>query len=87
MTRIIQTPIGPFERRAWTGGDGPPQDFEFLTSTTHCLYRFFLEEFIAECGGLGLWECAGTSANERLEMFKRWARCDAWATWRERFPS
>lgn len=80
MILFIKTFYGIFLRVAWTGGDVPPPCWERYSHVGAQLYNFFLEESIAECGRLDLWECAGTSSEERLEIFKNRARLDAWAT-------
>lgn len=69
-----------FSRYAWTGGSRPTKGFrsaEFVA-----LRRWFFRESLAECGGLDLWECAGTSAIERARLFWGRASFDAWATLR-----
>ena len=67
-----------YNRRAWTGGNGKyyrnmHPDFEWLR-------RWFFREQIKDCGGLDLWECAGTSALERARIFWNRASLDAMAT-------
>jgi hypothetical protein len=80
MIYIIKTVYGNYLRRAWTGGDTPPPNWERTNHIAAQLYSFFLEEQIADSGGLDFWACAGTSAEERLKMFENCARLDAWAT-------
>lgn len=78
--RLIETFVGLFQRTAWTGGDVPPSNWERTNQIGAQLFTFFLEEQIAECGGLDFWLCAGTTAEERLDIFKNRARLDAWRT-------
>lgn len=68
-----------FERHAWTGGDTPPQNWP-VTIMERELVDFFFQESLRESGGLGLWECAGTPALTREQLFKNRALLDAWAT-------
>ena len=68
-----------YQRRTWTGGDTPPSNWE-KTSPASDLVKAFLDEQIAQCLGLDYWECAGTSAAERLEIFRNRAVLDAWRT-------
>ena len=67
-------------RHAWTGGDTPPRRFN------HPKYRelrhAYFRDQIADCGGLDLWVCAGTSVLERARIFWVRARGDAWRTGR-----
>ena len=51
-----------YERRAWTGGSVPTIDFENDLINKDLIEAFFNEQ-VSECGGLDLWECAGTSKN------------------------
>jgi len=76
----ITTKLGhTYQRRAWTGGDKPDIDFE--NDPIHKdLIEAFYDETVAECGGLDLWECAGTSIEERKKQFHSWAVFDAWRT-------
>jgi len=80
MIHFIKTSNGVFMRQAWTGGDVPPIAWERISQVASELYAFFLEESIADSGGLDFWACAGTSAEERLDIFKNRAKLDAWAT-------
>ena len=66
-------------RIAWTGGSPPPADFP-QDHAHRALYQALLDEQIADSGGLDLWACAGTTAEERLAIFANRARHDAWAT-------
>lgn len=76
----IQTDTGKtYQRMAWTGGDTPDKLFP-VTPDEQALVMAFLNESIALCGGLDLWECAGTSAQERLAIFQNRANLDAWRT-------
>lgn len=80
MTKLITTYLGNhYERRAWTGGDKPRPDFPLTMEETQVV-RVFLDEQLDECGGLGLWACAGTSPKERLDIFWNRAVMDAWRT-------
>lgn len=67
-----------YERRAWTGGDKP--DIDFAATEGLELVQAYYQEQVDECGGLDLWECAGTSAAERAEIFRNRAVLDAWRT-------
>lgn len=68
-----------YERRAWTGGDKPDADFAGDPFAADLIEAFY-DEQVAECGGLDLWACAGTTAAERTEIFKNRALFDAWRT-------
>jgi hypothetical protein len=68
-----------YKRRAWTGGDKPDIDFGCEPEVAE-LIDAFLQEQIAKCGGLDLWECAGTSAAERKAIFQQRALPAAWRT-------
>ena len=68
-----------YERRAWCGGDVPTIDFANDLIAKDLIEAFY-DEQVAECGGLNLWECAGTSVDERKEMFHNRAIMDAWRT-------
>ena len=67
-----------YGRRAWTGGSVPPK--RLRCPEYRALVRAFFRESVADCGGLDLWECAGTSAIERARLFWDRARFDAWST-------
>lgn len=67
-----------FTRHAWTGGDTPPR--RHRCADYRALRRIFWRESVAICGGLNLWECAGTSALDRARIFWNQARLDAWRT-------
>ena len=67
---------------AWTGGSTPPRGFWQVNSAFRALTRFLYREQVKDCGGLGLWACAGTSSLERARIFWNRARLDAWATLR-----
>lgn len=84
MNYTILTSEGNFQRIAWTGGSTPPENF-IQTNLGRELYQFFLNEQLADCGGLDLWECAGTSKEERFQIFHNRATLDAWATYREKY--
>lgn len=73
----------PLPRRAWTGGDNPTKE-TWETQLFRCLVSFFFREQLRECGGLSLWESAGTSALQRARIFWGRAKADAWATYREK---
>ena len=68
-----------YKRKAWTGGSVPTIDFENDPVNKDLIEAFFNEQ-VSECGGLDLWECAGTSSDERKLMFWRNAVLDAWRT-------
>ena len=67
-----------YERHAWTGGD-TPDDQAASNPEYQELVAAFLDEQIAECGGLDMWE-PSTSAAERLAIFQNRANLDAWRT-------
>lgn len=69
-----------FKRFAWTGGDGPIPHLRRKCPVYRALVSAFFRESLAECGGLNLWKCAGTSALERARIFWNRARLDAWRT-------
>jgi len=79
----IYTSKGIFHRTAWTGGDAPTKTF-LKSSIGKELVAIFLNEQIADCGGLDLWNCAGISPEERLAIFQNRANLDAWATFRKK---
>jgi hypothetical protein len=68
-----------YQRTAWTGGDTPDKLFP-VTPDEQALVMAFLNESISLCGGLNLWECAGTSAQDRFAIFQNRATLDAWRT-------
>lgn len=68
-----------FERRAWTGGTTPTKD-DKQSPAFKSVRSYFFREQVALCGGLGLWECAGTSPLERARIFWNRATLDAWRT-------
>jgi hypothetical protein len=68
-----------YTRVAWTGGDKPDIDFGREPAQAE-LIKAFYDDSIADCGGLDLWECAGTSAEERAAIFQHRALLDAWRT-------
>jgi len=77
-----------YQRVAWTGG-GTPESEPRLRKvdssrgiTFRELRREFFREQLRECGGLGLWKCAGTSSMERARIFWKRASADAYATMR-----
>lgn len=77
----ITTPKGAtYNRRAWTGGDSPSHAERRSNSEFKQLRTAFYREQVAECGGLGLWACAGTSVLERARIFWNRANGDAWRT-------
>lgn len=67
-----------YERHAWTGGDTPP--VRFRHPVFKALRKAFFREHLSICGGLDLWECAGTSSLERARIFWNQATLDAWRT-------
>jgi hypothetical protein len=71
-----------FTRCAWTGGDTPPA--RHGDADYRAIRRALFRESVRDCGGLGLWECAGTSALDRARIFWNRARLDSWATIRNR---
>jgi hypothetical protein len=70
-----------YERRAWTGGDKPDVNFG-KDPTEKDLIAAYYNDQVVDCGGLDLWECAGTTAMERVEIFMNRAIFDAWRTLR-----
>lgn len=66
------------QRCAWTGGSVPPEGYN--TDLFRVIRRERFREQIADCGGLDLWKCAGTSSMERARIFWQRAKYDAWAT-------
>jgi len=66
----------------WTGGDTPPPGMMKADRTYRGLVSLLFQEQLAECGGLDLWKCAGTSSMERARIFWHRAKLDAWATLR-----
>ena len=68
-------------RRAWTGGSSPTKA-DKQSPAFRALRREFFREQVADCGGLDLWACAGTSALERARIFWGRATYDAHATLR-----
>lgn len=70
--------VTEFWKHAWTGGDVPPAKYagEVFKQVRSILFR----ELLTICGGLDLWECAGTSRWERARIFWRQANLDAWRT-------
>lgn len=71
-----------FNRHAWTGGDTPPKPFQHTTQSASfkSLRRLMFRELLAICGGLDLWQHAGTSALDRTRIFWNQASLDAWRT-------
>jgi len=67
-----------FDRVAWTGGDTPPR--RHRGREYRAIRRAYFRESLADCGGLGLWACAGTTALDRARIFWRWAAADSWRT-------
>lgn len=67
-----------FSRHAWTGGDKPPR--RYGCADFRAVRRVYFREFVADCGGLNLWECAGTTALDRARIFWNQARLNAWRT-------
>jgi hypothetical protein len=79
MVCTITTKSGKtYNRRAWTGGDSAPRGFR--CKEYRQLRSAYFREQIADCGGLDLWACAGTSPLERARIFWGRASCDAWRT-------
>ena len=68
------------QRVAWTGGDAPPPGLRRANAKFRAIVSYFFQEQLAECGGLDLWKCAGTTSMERARIFWRHALYDAWAT-------
>lgn len=68
-----------FDRIAWMGGSSAPHCI-LSDKTFRAIRKVYWRESVRECGGLDLWECAGTSALERARIFWRHATADAWAT-------
>lgn len=83
LTYIITRNKQVFNRRAWTGGDVPPENERRYNPVFRELVRAFFRESLTECGGLDLWKCAGTSSMERARIFWNQARLDAWRTFTE----
>jgi len=71
--------INGMPRRAWTGGDLPPNGIRTDKQYRDTVSAFF-REALRDCGGLDLWTCAGTSVMDRARMFWNRAKLDAWAT-------
>ena len=72
-----------FNRHAWTGGDVPPKPHErhnLQSVAFKTLRRLMFRELLAICGGLDLWQHAGTSALDRARIFWNQASLDAWRT-------
>lgn len=67
-----------FWKHAWTGGDSPPKGFDgkVFRQVRSLLFR----ELLMTCGGLDLWECAGTTRWERARLFWNQASLDSWRT-------
>lgn len=87
METTIKVGRRVYNRHAWTGGNTPPDGFSH--PDYRALRKRFFREQIDECGGLNLWECAGTSALDRARIFWNRARLDAWRTFcwnRKRVP-
>jgi len=68
-----------YNRIAWTGGDSHKR----IKSTPLFLKirRAYFRESLRLCGGLNLWECAGTTSLERARIFWNQAHMDACATY------
>ena len=79
----IQTNGKLFEAHAWTGGNTAPQGEYSRNPVFRSLVHAWYRDQVRECGGLGLWACAGTSAMERARIFWNRALHDAWRTWTE----
>lgn len=79
----IQTNGKSFEVHAWTGGNTAPKGEYSRNPVFRGLIHAFYRSQVRECGGLGLWACAGTTAMERARIFWNRARHDAWRTWTE----
>jgi hypothetical protein len=69
-----------YQRYAWTGGDTPRDDEEKHNPDYAALVEWYYNEQVEDCGGLDLWECAGTSVEDRKAIFRNRARLDAWRT-------
>jgi hypothetical protein len=74
-----------YTRTVWTGGTTPTRGDKRRGDLRRYRGEFF-REYVRECGGLDLWECAGTSALERARIFWNRATLDAWATVRDAYP-
>ena len=68
-------------KKAWTGGSRPTKK-DKKTPAFRALRHELFREQVADCGGLGLWVCAGTSVLERARIFWGRANYDAHATLR-----
>src|SRR6266571_2062458 len=83
MSRTIVAFYAPsgrvYSRVAWTGGDTPTSEGR-RNADYRYLRRMFFREQVRECGGLGLWACAGTSALDRARIFWHRATLDACRT-------
>lgn len=69
-----------YPRHCWTGGDNAPRGYR--NATYRALRRAYFREQLADCGGLDLWACAGTSPLDRARIFWNRAGADAWRTGR-----
>jgi hypothetical protein len=78
MRRTIDQNKTP--RIAWTGGSTPTRETRRQDNHFRLLRKMFFLEQLADCGGLDLWVCAGTSVLERARIFWNRATLDAWAT-------
>jgi hypothetical protein len=78
----IVTRFGSYPRRAWTGGDVPPQG-EYLRNPAYAaIVQYYFREQVADCLGLDYWACAGTSALQRARIFWNRAKLDGWRSYR-----
>jgi len=66
--------------KAWTGGSRPPVGLTRTDKRYKGLVSFLFQGQLVECGGLDLWNCAGTTSIERARLFWTRAKYDAWAT-------
>lgn len=77
---IYNAPRGKrmFWKHAWTGGDVPPAKYagKVFKQVRSILFR----ELLTICGGLDLWECAGTTRWDRARIFWNQATLSAWRT-------
>jgi hypothetical protein len=79
FSTTISTRTGlTYNRRAWAGGDTPPKGHK--CPEFKALRAAFFRDYLSECGGLDLWECAGTSALDRARIFWGNSTLDAWRT-------
>jgi hypothetical protein len=73
-------PSREYARVTWTGGDHPPLVHIQTSSEFRAVRSHYFREYVRECGGLDLWQCAGTSPLERARILWNRATLDAWRT-------